>query len=521
MVSMVTTLIVAAIALVVGVTAGFLTRKLIAEQQISGAKKYAQQIVEGAQKEAASIKKEAEIESKEHFLKAQGEFDNKTREAKTELQNLEKRARQREELLDKKLETLDRKEKDLNTKQAELNTAVEKLNAQKTELETIIADQRKKLENISGLSAEGAKQELMRSMTDEAKQASLLMIKRMEEEAKETAEKKARDIVTTAIQRVAADQTSEVSVSVVALPSDDMKGRIIGREGRNIKTLETMTGVDFIIDDTPEAVTISAFDPVRRETAKLALQKLIQDGRIHPGRIEEVVEKTKLEMEQKIKEIGEQAAMDVGITNLHPEIIKLLGKLHYRTSYGQNVLKHSTEMAYICSMMASELGIDPTLSKRAALLHDIGKAIDHEIQGSHVALGVEAAKKYGESEAILHAIQSHHNDVEAKSIEAVLVQAADAISAARPGARRETIENYVKRLENLEKIANGFEGIQRSFAIQAGREIRVMVETDKIDDMKSFALSKDIAKKIEEELEYPGMIRVTVIRELRAVEYAK
>ncbi len=521
MVSMITTLIVAVIALAVGVTAGFLTRKLIAEQQISGAKRYAQQIIESAQKEAASIKKEAEIEAKEQFLKAQTEFDAKTREAKTELANLEKRARQREELLDKKLESLDRKEKELSTKQAELNASVEKLNTQKAELETIISEQRRKLENISGLSAEGAKQELMRSMLDEAKQASLLMIKRMEEEAKETAEKKARDIVTTAIQRVAADQTSEVSVSVVALPSDDMKGRIIGREGRNIKTLETMTGVDFIIDDTPEAVTISAFDPVRRETAKLALQKLIQDGRIHPGRIEEVVEKTKLEMEQKIKELGEQAAMDVGITNLHPEIIKLLGKLHYRTSYGQNVLKHSVEMAYICSMMASELGIDPTIAKRAALLHDIGKAIDHEVQGSHVALGVEAAKKYGESEAILHAIEAHHNDKEPKSIEAVLVQAADAISAARPGARRETLENYVKRLENLEKIANSFEGIQRSFAIQAGREIRVMVETDKVDDMKSFALSKDIAKKIEEELEYPGMIRVTVIRELRAVEYAK
>ncbi|HNZ29602.1 MAG TPA: ribonuclease Y, partial [Candidatus Goldiibacteriota bacterium] len=347
------------------------------------------------------------------------------------------------------------------------------------------------------------------------------MLKRLEEETKETAEKKARDIVSIAVQRIAADHTSEISVSVVPLPSDDMKGRIIGREGRNIKTLETATGVDFIIDDTPEAVTISAFDPVRREIAKLALQKLIQDGRIHPGRIEEVVEKTKLEMDQRLKEIGEQAAMDVGIPNIHPEIIKLLGKLHYRTSYGQNVLKHSVEMAYITSILASELGIDPTLSRRAALLHDIGKAIDHEIQGSHVALGVEAAKKYGESEAVLHAIEAHHNDVEPKTIEAVLVQAADGISAARPGARRETLENYVKRLENLEKIASAFEGVQKTYAIQAGREIRIMVESDKIDDNKSFMLSKDIAKKIEEELEYPGQIKVTVIREVRAVEYAK
>ncbi|HPI02970.1 MAG TPA: ribonuclease Y [Candidatus Goldiibacteriota bacterium] len=514
-------LIVAILALIVGVAAGFFGRKIFAEGQITSAKKYAAQIIEGAQKEAGSIKKEAELESKDTILKAQADFDAKTRETKAEIANVEKKVRQREENLDKKMEIIDKKEKDLSTKEKSLNDLEKKLSTRDQELDTVIADQRKKLENISGLSAESAKQELIRSMMDAAKQESLLMLKRLEEETKETAEKKARDIVSIAVQRIAADHTSEISVSVVPLPSDDMKGRIIGREGRNIKTLETATGVDFIIDDTPEAVTISAFDPVRREIAKLALQKLIQDGRIHPGRIEEVVEKTKLEMDQRLKEIGEQAAMDVGIPNIHPEIIKLLGKLHYRTSYGQNVLKHSVEMAYITSILASELGIDPTLSRRAALLHDIGKAIDHEIQGSHVALGVEAAKKYGESEAVLHAIEAHHNDVEPKTIEAVLVQAADGISAARPGARRETLENYVKRLENLEKIASAFEGVQKTYAIQAGREIRIMVESDKIDDNKSFMLSKDIAKKIEEELEYPGQIKVTVIREVRAVEYAK
>jgi ribonuclease Y len=514
-------LIAAVLALILGTAMGFFIRKFFAEQQISSAKKYAEQIVEGAQKEAQSIKKEAELETKDSMLKSQADFDAKTREARAELSTLEKRVRQREENLDKKLESIDKKERELNTKAKEQADLDKKLKAQSEELGTLVTDQRKKLENISGLSAELAKQELISGLVNEAKQESLLTLKRIEEETKENAEKKARDIVSIAVQRVAADHTSEISVSVVPLPNEEMKGRIIGREGRNIKTLETMTGVDFIIDDTPEAVTISAFDPVRREIARRVLEKLIQDGRIHPGRIEEVVEKTKLEMDQRIKELGEAAAMDVGIPNLHPEIIKLLGKLHFRTSYGQNVLKHSLEMTYITSILASELGIDPTVARRAALLHDIGKAIDHEVQGSHVDLGVDAARKYGESEAILHAIAAHHNDIEPKTIEAVLVQAADAISAARPGARRETLENYIKRLENLEKIASQFEGVQKVFAIQAGREVRIMVETDKIDDLRSFSLSKEIAKKIEEELEYPGQIKVTVIREVRAVEYAK
>ncbi|HDT15136.1 MAG TPA: ribonuclease Y [Firmicutes bacterium] len=518
---MVTAMVSAIIALALGIAGGFVLRKLIAEQHISGAKAYAQQIIEAAKKDAEAEKKEAALEAKDRILKAQAEFDAKTKETRQELSNLEKRVRSREETMDKKLETLDKKEKDINAKNRELQESESKLKKQQEELQTVIEDQKKKLENISGLSAESAKNELVNSMIDEAKHASLLQIKKLEEEAKETAEKKARDIVSIAIQRIAADHTSDISVSVVPLPNEEMKGRIIGREGRNIKTLETLTGVDFIIDDTPEAVTISAFDPVRRETARLALEKLISDGRIHPGRIEEVVEKTKQEMEQKIKDIGEQTAMDVGIPNIHPELMKLLGKLHYRTSYGQNVLKHSVEMAFITSIIACELGIDPTLAKRAALLHDIGKAIDHEIQGSHVDLGIEAAKKYGESEKILHAIAAHHNDVEPHSIEAVLVQAADGISAARPGARRETLENYIKRLENLEKIASQFEGIHKTFAIQAGREIRIMVEQDTVDDMKAYSLSKEIAKKIEEELEYPGQIRVTVIREVRAVEYAK
>jgi ribonuclease Y len=518
---MAVTIIAVLVALAAGTGLGFLMRKFIAEQQISSARAYASQIIEGAKKEAQSVKKEAELELKDKNLKSQAEFDAKTREERQELNNLEKRLRQREESIDKRAETLDKSQKEISQKRNELGESEKKLKKSEEDLGKLVAEQRQKLEVISGLSAENAKNELIGSMLNEARQASLLQIKRIEEETKENAEKKAREIIVTAIQRVAADHTSEVSVSVVPLPNEEMKGRIIGREGRNIKTLEAATGVDFIIDDTPEAVTISAFDPVRREIARLSLERLIQDGRIHPGRIEEIVEKTKADMDQKLKEIGERTVMDVGIGNLHPELVKLLGKLHYRTSYGQNVLQHSIEMAYITAIIAAELHIDPTIAKRAALLHDIGKAIDHEQEGSHVALGVEAARKYGESEKILHAIEAHHNDVEPKTIEAVLVQAADGISAARPGARRETLESYIKRLENLEKIASSFEGVQKVFAIQAGREVRIMVEPEQMDDLKSYQLSKDIAKKVESELEYPGQIRITVIREVRAVEYAK
>jgi len=518
---MLVTIIAALVALAAGSGLGFLMRKFISEQQISSARAYSAQIIETAKKDAATVKKEAELEIKDKTLRAQSEFDQKTREERAEIGNLEKRLRQREESIDKRADTLDKSQKEIGQKKNELTELEKKLKKSEEDLSKSVAEQRQKLEVISGLSAENAKNELINSLVGEARQASLLQIKRIEEETKENAEKKAREIIVTAIQRVAADHTSEVSVSVVPLPNEEMKGRIIGREGRNIKALEAATGVDFIIDDTPEAVTISAFDPVRREIARMSLERLIQDGRIHPGRIEEIVEKTKQDMDQKIKEIGERTCMDVGVGNVHPEIVKLLGKLHFRTSYGQNVLQHSIEMAYITSIIAAELHIDPTVAKRAALLHDIGKAIDHEQEGSHVALGVEAARKYGESEKIQHAIEAHHNDVEPKTIEAVLVQAADGISAARPGARRETLESYIKRLENLEKIASSFEGVQRVFAIQAGREVRIMVEPDQMDDLKSYQLSKDIAKKVEQELEYPGQIRITVIREVRAVEYAK
>lgn len=505
----------------IGVFAGFILRKIISEHRIKNAKESATTILENAKKEAATIKKEAELEAKDKIIKLQMEFEAKTKEERLELQNLEKRLRIREENIDKKVEVLEKKEKDLNLKEKQLSELEKKNKALEEELSTLIKQQRQKLEAISGLSAESAKNELINSMIDEAKQASLTTIKKLEEEAKETAEKKAKEIIATAIQKIAADYTSEISVSVVPLPNEEMKGRIIGREGRNIKSLENLTGVDFIIDDTPEAVTISAFDPIRREIARLSLEKLIADGRIHPGRIEEIVEKTKTELELRIKELGERACLDTGITNLHPELVKLLGKLHYRYSYGQNVLQHSVEMAYIASILASELGINPETVKRAALLHDIGKAIDHEIEGSHVQLGIEIARKYGESEKILHAIEAHHGDTEAKTLEAVLVQAADAISAARPGARKETLENYIKRLEKLEKIASGFEGVAKTYAIQAGREIRIIVEPTNIDDLKAYQLSKEIAKKIETELEYPGQIKVTVIREVRAVDYAK
>ncbi|MEI7541954.1 MAG: ribonuclease Y [bacterium] len=518
---MVGAIIAAVVALLAGTGLGFILRKFISEQRISGAKVFSEQIIENAKKEAGSWKKEAELEVKDKMLKAQSEFDVKTREERRELGDLEKRLRQREENFDKKIETVDKKEKELTQKRTGLDDLEKKLKKNEEDLGLLVGEQRQKLEAISGLSAENAKNELINSMLNEARHESLLQIKRIEEETKENADKKAREIIVTAIQRVAADHTSEVSVSVVPLPNEEMKGRIIGREGRNIKALESATGVDFIIDDTPEAVTISAFDPVRRETARLSLERLIQDGRIHPGRIEEIVTKTKLDMEQRLKEIGERTCMDVGIGTLHPELVKLLGKLHFRTSYGQNVLQHSIEMAYITAIIASELHLDPTLAKRAALLHDIGKAIDHEQEGSHVQLGVDAARKYGESEKIIHAIEAHHNDVEPKSIEAVLVQAADGISAARPGARRETLESYIKRLENLEKIASSFEGVQRVFAIQAGREVRIMVEPENMDDLKTYQLSKDIAKKVESELQYPGQIRITVIREVRAVEYAK
>lgn len=427
---------------------------------------------------------------------------------------MERRLTQKEESLDRKIESIERKEDNLTKKDEE----IEKVREQIQELH---AKQLAELERLSGLTSEEAREILLANIEEEIKHEAAMLIKEIESQAKEEGEKRAKDIISQAIQRCAADHVAETTVTVVALPNDEMKGRIIGREGRNIRTLETLTGIDLIIDDTPEAVILSGFDPIRREVARLALEKLILDGRIHPARIEEMVEKARKEVETQIREAGEQATFETGVHGLHPELVKLLGRLRYRTSYGQNVLKHSIEVSHLAGLMAAELGVDVTLAKRAGLLHDIGKAIDHETEGPHVTIGADLARKYKESPAIVHAIAAHHGDEEPKTIEAVLVQAADAISAARPGARRETLESYIKRLEKLEAITNAFEGVEKSFAIQAGREVRVMVKPDKIDDLSAVRLVRDIAKKIEEELEYPGQIKVMVIRETRAVEYAK
>lgn len=442
------------------------------------------------------------------------EMERENKERRADLQRHERRLVQKEENLDKKIDSFERKEEKLASKEARLNAAQDKVDA-------LYQKQMDELERLSGLTSEEAKQELLDSLADEVKHESAMLIKDLEQQAKDEADKKAREIISLAIQRCAADHVAETTVSVVGLPNDEMKGRIIGREGRNIRTLETLTGIDLIIDDTPEAVIISGFDPVRREVARIALEKLINDGRIHPSRIEEMVEKAQKEVEQKIKEAGEQATFAVGVHGLHPELIKLLGRLRYRTSYGQNVLNHSVEVANLAGIMASELGVDVMLAKRAGLLHDIGKAIDHEMEGSHVEIGGEIAKKFRESELVINAIVAHHGDVEPKSIEAVLVSAADAVSAARPGARRETLESYLKRLTRLEEISESFDGVEKCFAVQAGREIRIMVKPEVIDDASAILLARDISKKIEAEMEYPGQIKVVIIRETRAVDYAK
>lgn len=441
-------------------------------------------------------------------------MERENKERRSDIQRQERRLLQKEENLDRKIESFEKKEEHLAVRETFLSDSQAKVDA-------LYQKQLGELERLSGLSTEDAKKELLQSVEEEVKHETAMLIKDLEQQAKEEADKKAREIISLAIQRCAADHVAETTVSVVALPNDEMKGRIIGREGRNIRTLETLTGIDLIIDDTPEAVIISGFDPVRREVARVALEKLINDGRIHPSRIEEMVEKAQKEVEQKIKEAGEQATFAVGVHGLHPELIKLLGRLKYRTSYGQNVLNHSVEVAHLAGLMASELGVDVVLAKRAGLLHDIGKAIDHEMEGSHVEIGMEIAKKYRESELVLNAIMAHHGDVEPKSVEAVLVAAADAVSAARPGARRETLESYLKRLTRLEEISESFEGVEKCFAVQAGREIRIMVKPDQIDDATSILLARDIAKKIEAEMEYPGQIKVVIIRETRAVDYAK
>ena len=500
--------------LLVGILIGYVSRKNFGEKKLGRAEDVARRLLEEAQLKAEAKKKETVIEAREEVHRLRNEFDREVRERRNELQRAERRLQQREDTLDKKtLQIESREEKTMQLKE-EAKRSRDKANA-------VYEKQLAELERISGYTKDEAHAILLENIERETRYEAAVMIREIESEAKQEADKRAREIVGLAIQKCAADHVAETTVSVVALPNDEMKGRIIGREGRNIRALETATGIDFIIDDTPEAVIISGFDPIRREVARRALEKLIVDGRIHPARIEEMVNKAKKEVDSHIKEAGETAVFDVGVHGLQNELVKILGRLRYRTSYGQNVLKHSIEVAYLAGLMAAEIGANIKLAKRAGLLHDIGKAVDHEVEGPHVQIGADLAKKYHENPAIVHAIQAHHGDIEAKTIEAVLVQAADAISAARPGARRETLENYIKRLRELEDIANSFDGVDNCYAIQAGREIRIIVKPDEVDDKASVVLAKDIAKRIENDLDYPGQIRVNVIREVRASELAK
>ena len=509
-------LIVAAVlvSLAVGALLGFLYRKNVAEKEIGSAEEEAKRILNDAIKAAEAKKRESIVEAREEIYKARTESEREIKERRAEQQKQERRLQQKEESLDRKHEQIEKKEESLSKKLKEAEEQAEEMRAiKKSELEL--------LEKISGLTSDQARELIVQQVEDEARHDSALRLKEIEQQLKEDAEQKARELISLAIQKVAADHVSEATVSVVPLPNDEMKGRVIGREGRNIRAHEPLTGVDLIIDDTPEAITLSAFDPVRREIARLSLEKLISDGRIHPARIEEMVEKSRREVEATIKQEGERAVFEVGLHGIHPELVKLLGRMRYRTSYGQNVLRHSIEVAHISGILAAELGCDIPRATRAGLLHDIGKAIDHEVEGSHVTIGVDLARKYKESPDVIHAIHAHHGDVEPQTVIACLVQAADAISAARPGARRENLEAYIKRLEKLESIANSFKGVEKSFAIQAGREIRIIIKPEEVKDDEMVLLARELSKKIEDEMEYPGQIKVHLVRETRVVDYAK
>ncbi len=514
-------LITGLVCLGIGVAIGFTIGKRSARFDIAQHQKEAELLISRAREEAERIKKDALVQGKEDAYKLRKETEEEIREKKRELNTLEKRLQQKEVQLDKKQELIDRKEIEILEKETALKGVEARLHEQEKELESIRAEAKAQLEKISNMTQQEAKEHLLKLVEQDIRQDAARLLKKVETETREQAEKKAREIISLAISRYAGDFVAERTVSVVALPSDEMKGRIIGREGRNIRALEAATGVDLIIDDTPEAVLLSGFNPIRREVARIALERLVADGRIHPARIEEVVQKVEKELDVTIREAGEQATFDVGVYGIHPELIRLLGKLKYRTSFAQNVLQHSVEVAFLAGIMAAELGLDEKKAKRAGLLHDLGKAVDHEVEGPHALIGADIARKYGEGEDVVHAIAAHHEDVKPETEIAVLVQAADALSGARPGARKEMLETYVKRLQDLENIARSFPGVQKSYAIQAGREIRIMVESSKVSDEEALLLSRDVAKKIESELSYPGQIKVTVIRETRAVEYAK